>query len=123
MKKYFLLSILSMLIGFGNVVAQSAQKKPNELAKIALLKLQAEVTIDNNNIAKAYEAFENYYKSKATLTVSMPQSEIVQKDNQGGFDAINEKRNEALKTLLSTVQYTKWIQVAKTFTQSIVEVN
>jgi hypothetical protein len=123
MKKYLLLSILSMIIGFGSVVAQSVQKKPNELAKIALLKLQAEVTIDNNNIGKAYEAFETYYKNKAVLTASMPQSEITQKDNMGGFDTINEKRNDALKALLNATQYTKWIQIAKTFTQAIVEVN
>lgn len=123
MKKYILLSVLSMIIGLGSVVAQSAQKKPNELAKIAVLKLQTEVNIDNANIAKAYEAFENYYKSKAVLTVDMPQSEIIQKDNMGGYDALHEKRNETLKTLLSSTQYTKWIQIAKTFTQSIVEIN
>ncbi len=123
MKKYLLLSVLSMIIGLGSVVAQTEQKKPNELAKIAVLKLQAEVTSNNNNLGKAYEAFETYYKSKALLTVGMPQSEIIQKDNMGGFDAINEKRNEALKTILNTTQYTKWVQVAKAFTQSIVEVN
>jgi hypothetical protein len=123
MKKYFLLSILSMLIGFGSVVAQSAQKKPNELAKVALLKLQTEVTVDNNNLGKVYDAFETYYKSKAALTVGMPQSEIIQKDNMGGFDAINEKRNEAIKAVLVQAQYVKWTQIAKTFTQSIVEVN
>lgn len=123
MRKYFLLSLLSMAIGLGSAVAQAEQKKPNELAKVAVLKLQAEVNVDNNVSAKAYEAFETYYKSKAVLTVTMPQSEIIQKDNMGGFDAINEKRNETLKVLLNTVQYTKWLQIAKTFTQSIVEVN
>jgi hypothetical protein len=123
MKKYFLLSVLAMVIGLCSVQAQAEQKKPNELAKIALLKLQGEVAIDNKNIGKAYEAFEAYYKSKATLTVGMPQSEIIQKDNMGGFDEINEKRNEAIKPLLVQAQYTKWTQIAKAFTQSIVEVN
>lgn len=123
MKKYLLLSLVSIVIGFSSVVAQSVQKKPNELAKVALLKLQTELNLDNNTAAKAYETFETYYKSKAVLTVSMPQSEIIQKDNMGGFDALNEKRNDAIKTLVSTTQYTKWLQIAKTFTQSIVEVN
>jgi hypothetical protein len=123
MKKYFLLSVLSLIIGLTSVQAQATQKMPNELAKVALLKLQTEVTIDNNNIGKIYEAFETYYKSKATLTVGMPQSEIIQKDNMGGFDAINEKRNEAIKAVLVQAQYVKWTQIAKTFTQSIVEVN
>lgn len=123
MKKYLLLSILSMVIGFGTAIAQTEQKKPNELAKIAVLKLQTEVTLENNGFSKAYEVFETYYKNKAVLTVNMPQAEITQKDNMGGFDTINEKRNDALKVLFSTTQYTKWIQIAKTFTQTIVEVN
>jgi hypothetical protein len=123
MKKYFLLSVLAMIIGLGSVQAQAEQKKPNELAKVALLKLQTEVIVDNNNLGKVYEAFETYYKNKAVLTVGMPQSEIIQKDNMGGFDEINEKRNEAIKPLLVQAQYTKWTQIAKTFTQSIVEVN
>jgi hypothetical protein len=123
MKKYFLLSILSIVFGISSAMAQTEQKKPNELAKVALLKLQTEVTFDNKNSPKIYEAFENYYKSKAILTEGMPQSEIIQKDNQGGFDEINAKRNDAIKPLLVETQFQKWMQIAKAFTQSIVEVN
>ena len=123
MKKYFLLSVLSLIFTAASVMAQGTQKKANELSKIATLKIQSDLALDNKNMGKIYEIFETYYKAKAILTVGMPQSEIIEKDNLGGFDAINEKRNEALKVLINTTQNVKWLQIAKTFTQSIVEVN
>ena len=123
MKKYFLLSVLAIVFGAASVMAQSTQKKPNELSKIATLKMQSELALDNTNTGKIYDIFETYYKAKVMLTVSMPQSEIIQKDNMGGFDTLNEKRNESLKAVLNNIQNMKWLQIAKTFTQSIVEVN
>ena len=124
MKKYFLLTVLSIVFSVASVMAQSTQKKANELSKIASLKIQYDLVLDNSiNMGKIYEVFETYYKAKALLTASMPQSEIIEKDNLGGFDALNDKRNESLKVLISTTQNVKWLQIAKTFTQSIVEVN
>ena len=123
MKKYFLLSMLAMVFGASTIMAQATQKKANALTKVAILKLQTEVGFDNNKASKIYEAFETYYKAKAPITVGMPQSEIIEKDNFGGFDAISEKRDEALKVVLSAVQFTKWTQIKKAFTQAIVEVN
>ena len=115
--------MLAIVFGASTIMAQSTPKKINELTKVAILKLQTEVGFDNSKGGKIYEAFETYYKAKAPITVGMPQSEIIEKDNLGGFDAISEKRDEALKAVLSPVQFTKWTQIKKTFTQTIVEVN
>ena len=123
MKKYFLLSVLTLVFSAASVMAQGTQKKANELSKIATLKIQSDLALDKKNIGKIYEIFETYYKAKAIITAGMPQSEIIEKDNLGGFEAINDKRNEALKVLINNTQNVKWLLIAKTFTQSIVEVN
>jgi hypothetical protein len=118
--KKIVLSLLVIILACGAVNAQTTQKKPNELSKLILLKLQSEIGIDNNTTGKLYPVFESYFKDKAAITETAAGGE--NSTDPQVINALSElatKRDTNIKPFLNTVQYTKWQAKATALLQSI----
>ena len=123
--KKLLLSVFVLVLAIGSINAQSMdaatmqQKKPHELTKLALLKLQSSLGIDNNQSAKCYSVFENYFKAKASIAETLLPTEVAEKEAQGGFNEIANKRDEQLQSVFSEKQFKKWKEISSEFMMAI----
>lgn len=125
MMKKLMLSLFVLLLTAGSINAQSAmvvgaganteQKKPHELTKITLLKLQSDLSITNPQGGKLYPVFLEYFTARANASEGLSTSEVEAKETQGSFTEIANKRDSQLETIFTAQQLTKWKQTSAEF--------
>jgi hypothetical protein len=127
MKKILLAFVLLSSIGFSAnaqmAIAQTSdnvqEKKPNELTKLTLLKLQNDFSLSHDKLGNSYAIFEKYFTAKAAITNGLSASDIAQKQAQGGFLEIETARDKALELIYSQTELEKWKQVSTSFLKTI----
>lgn len=126
MKKQLFLSLFAVCAIAGSAMAQEPvqaavpqqqgmqQKAPNERAKETLIKLQADLGVTNDQGAKVYAVFENYYTAQQKAMEEMRASGTFDRDAmKANRDKMMASRDEQLKGILTADQYTKWKDVVE----------
>jgi hypothetical protein len=117
-------ALLIMVCALGvNAQNNLVDKKANELAKLALIKMQAnEINLQNGIGAKSFPILESYFSAKAAAVSNLTNEQILEKDAAGEFATIVSKRDEAFKNILSAQQYTQWINISAGLIRTIEQV-
>lgn len=106
MKKQLLLSTLCLLFTAG-IMAQDVQKAPNARTKEALLKLQTEIGLSNDQSAKAYPILERYFTAQQQLNDELKTENPDVKRIETDMKKLNDQRNYNLKVILTAEQAKK----------------
>ena len=99
----------------GQPTQQEMDKAPNARAKEAVLKLQTELGVTNEQGARVYAIFESFFtkaqkaREEARNSGAAPDREAMKANR----DKMVAERNEQLKGVLTAEQYTKWIDVVE----------
>jgi hypothetical protein len=94
---------------------QEMDKAPNTRAKEAVLKLQTDLAVTNEQGAKVYAAFESFYtkmqklRDDARASGQQPDREAMKAKR----DEFAAERDTQLKAVFTADQYTKWKDVVE----------
>lgn len=116
MKKYLLLSILSIAFFTNTAIAQensntSTAKKPFSLVKNASTKTKSFVGTTNEQDKKCYPIFLEYYKAITLLLSAKNEEGLVLPVSNESIDKLKIIRNEKLRKILSADQMKVWESV------------
>jgi hypothetical protein len=122
--KKIVFALLLMISAVGvNAQNNLVTKQANELTKLTLLRMQSsEVSVENGVAAKAYPIIEKYFTAKAAAVKDLTNAQILEKDAAGEFATLVSKRDEAIKNILTTEQYTKWLSISPGLFRTIEQV-
>lgn len=133
MKKQLFLSMFAIMAAAGTAMAQETlsatttttttttstthegyqQKTPAERTKEAVLKIQAEMGVTNDQAAKANQVFMNYYTGMQTAMESMRAGTTDRDQFKATRDNLSAIRDKSLAAFLTADQMTKWTTVVE----------
>ena len=96
MQKKILTTLFAVLLSTTLLMAQTSAKKPHELTKLILLKMQSEISLTNEQGGNAYQVLESYFTAKAALLARRIDRGAVLVERHGMIDPVIGNQRAAL---------------------------
>lgn len=110
MKKFFL-GAIALMLSATTLFAQDApaMKQPNERAKELLLKMQAEISVTNEQGGKLYDPIFAYFDARQKAIDEMRASGSMDREAMRvKFEELTKQRNDKMAAILSAEQMEKF---------------